>query len=117
MTRAIELARVAGLNGDRVDTFIQDTTMRTSQPSYDRHHGAPPDAYRFAASLMVLHWLIAFGIIALLALGLYMVGLPKGLPIKATLINLHKSLGLTVFLLVLLRILVRVAVGRPPLPP
>ncbi|MEJ8796809.1 cytochrome b [Trinickia caryophylli] len=75
------------------------------------------DAHRYASSLIVLHWLIAICIIALLALGLYMVGLPKGLPMKATLINLHKSLGLTVFLLVLIRIMVRAAVHRPPLPP
>lgn len=72
---------------------------------------------RYTGSLIALHWLIALGIIVLLALGLYMVGLPKGLPVKATLINLHKSLGMTVFLLVLLRILVRVASTRPPLPP
>ncbi|MBU6487959.1 MAG: cytochrome b [Burkholderiales bacterium] len=77
----------------------------------------PEAVTRFAASLIVLHWLIALAIIALLALGLYMVGLPKGLPIKATLINLHKSLGLTVFLLVLIRIAVRMAANRPPLPP
>jgi len=118
MTRAIELASAAALNGERADSIIRDRTMRTTaEPTTDRHRDVPSDAYRFAAPLMVLHWLIAFGIIALIALGLYMVGLPKGLPVKATLINLHKSLGLTVFLLVLLRILVRVVFGRPPLPP
>lgn len=78
---------------------------------------AGADAHRYASSLIALHWLIALCIIALLALGLYMVELPKGLPMKATLINLHKSLGLTVFLLVLIRIMVRAAVHRPPLPP
>ena len=36
---------------------------------------------------------------------------------KATLINLHKSLGLTVFALVLVRIVARAALHRPPLPP
>ncbi|WP_178392149.1 cytochrome b [Burkholderia sp. SRS-W-2-2016] len=72
---------------------------------------------RYAGPLIALHWLIALGIIGLLALGLYMVGLPKGLPVKATLINLHKSLGLTVFLLVLLRIVARGVLHRPPLPP
>lgn len=117
MTNAIEPANAAALDGDAARAFIQDKAMTTPCSPYDHHHGAPPDAYRFAAPLMVLHWLIAFGIIALIALGLYMVDLPKGLPVKATLVNLHKSLGLTVFLLVLIRILVRAAVGRPPLPP
>jgi cytochrome b561 len=46
-----------------------------------------------------------------------MVSLPKGLPVKSTLLNLHKSLGLTIFLLVLLRIVARAAFHRPPLPP
>ncbi|MGF6779918.1 cytochrome b [Paraburkholderia sp. GAS334] len=72
---------------------------------------------RFAPSLIALHWLIGLIIIAMLGVGLYMVGLPKGLPFKATLINFHKSLGMTVFLLVLIRIGVRRAVGRPALPP
>jgi cytochrome b561 len=78
---------------------------------------ADTSTQRYAGSLIALHWLIAFGIIGLLALGLYMVGLPKGLPLKATLLNLHKSIGLTVFLLVLLRIAARAAVNRPPQPP
>lgn len=72
---------------------------------------------RYAGSMIVLHWLIALCIIGMLALGLYMVGLPKGLPLKATLINLHKSLGLTIFLLVLLRIMARATHKPPPLPP
>ncbi|RKT21847.1 cytochrome b561 [Paraburkholderia sp. RAU2J] len=72
---------------------------------------------RYAGEMIALHWLIALGILGLLAVGFYMVGLPKGLPVKATLINLHKSLGLTVFLLVLLRIVALAAFNRPPLPP
>ncbi|SIT38538.1 Cytochrome B561 [Paraburkholderia ribeironis] len=79
--------------------------------------GADARAPRYAGLLIALHWLIAFGIIGLLAVGLYMVGLPKGLPVKAALINVHKSLGLTVFLLVLLRIVARAVLHRPPLPP
>jgi cytochrome b561 len=63
-----------------------------------------------------MHWLVGLCIIGMLALGLYMVGLPKGLPLKSTLINLHKSLGLTIFLLVLIRIGLRARAGRPPLP-
>ncbi|MDR5857178.1 cytochrome b [Caballeronia sp. LZ062] len=72
---------------------------------------------RFARPLVVLHWVIAVAIVVMLCIGLYMVGLPRGLPFKSTLINFHKSLGMTVFLLVLIRILVRLGYGRPPLPP
>jgi cytochrome b561 len=88
-------------------------TARTPAATLEVRGAAP----RFAPSLIVLHWLIALVIIAMLGVGLCMVGLPKGLPFKATLINFHKSLGMTVFLLVLIRILVRMAVGRPVLPP
>ena len=72
---------------------------------------------RYARAQIVLHWLIALAIIAMLGIGLYMVGLPKGLAFKSSLINFHKSLGMTVFLLVLIRIVVRLVAGRPPLPP
>jgi cytochrome b561 len=72
---------------------------------------------RFSRPLITLHWLIGIAIIALLALGLYMVGLPRGVPFKSALINFHKSLGMTIFLLVLVRIVVRTVYGRPPLPP
>ena len=92
---------------------------RANSPNAKLHIDANPGAggQRYAGLLISLHWLIALGIVGLLALGLYMVGLPKGLPVKATLINLHKSLGLTVFLLVLLRIVARLVLHRPPLPP
>jgi cytochrome b561 len=88
-----------------------------AKPGIKANATADTGSQRYAGSLIVLHWLIALGIIGLLAVGLYMVGLPKGLPFKATLINLHKSLGMTVFLLVLLRIVARAALHRPPLPP
>lgn len=74
-------------------------------------------AQRYTRTQIVLHWLIALAIITMLGIGLYMVGLPKGLPFKSNLINFHKSLGMTVFLLVLIRIVVRLVKGRPPLPP
>ncbi|HTH61058.1 MAG TPA: cytochrome b [Paraburkholderia sp.] len=76
-----------------------------------------PRAARYTPLQITLHWLIALGIVALLALGLYMVSLPPKLPLKAVLMNLHKSLGLTVFLLVLIRIAARAARSAPPLPP
>lgn len=89
---------------------------RDAKPGLDMGADAGARGPRYARLLIMLHWLIALGIIGLLAVGLYMVGLPKGLPVKAALINLHKSLGLTVFLLVLLRIVARAALHRPPLP-
>jgi cytochrome b561 len=92
-----------------------ETHMNTAHsPVTPRASAAAP---RYTGAQITLHWLIAAGIIGMLCIGLYMVGLPKGLAFKSSLINFHKSLGMTVFLLVLIRIVVRVVAGRPPLPP
>lgn len=55
---------------------------------------------RFARTL---HWGHAGLVLALVALGWYMVGLPKG-PDKAGLFAIHKSLGLVAVLLLILRL-------------
>ena len=92
--------------------------MSTARTTASSRAGGPDSSdARYARPMIALHWLIAIAIIAMLCVGFYMVGLPRGLPFKSDLINFHKSLGITVFLLVLLRILVRLAYGRPPLPP
>jgi cytochrome b561 len=52
----------------------------------------------------------------MIALGFYMVGIPKGTPDRAFYFNLHKSLGVLTGILVLLRVLWRLAHTPPPLP-
>ena len=91
------------------------STARTTATSRDGSIDAAGE--RYARPMIALHWFMAIAIIAMLCIGFYMVGLPRGLPFKSDLINFHKSLGITAFLLVLIRILVRLAYGRPPLPP
>ncbi|SOE93127.1 cytochrome b561 [Burkholderia sp. D7] len=86
---------------------------RSSNTPLDASAGEP----RYSPAQIALHWVIGLAIIIMLGMGLYMVGLPKGLDFKSSLINFHKSLGMTVFLLVLIRIVVRLVAGRPPLPP
>lgn len=86
------------------------TTSGAAQPSRRGNE-------RFSGPMIALHWLIGLAIIAMLAIGLYMVGLPRGMEFKSSLINFHKSLGMTIFLLVLIRIVARLVYGRPPLPP
>lgn len=90
--------------------------MTTVHAQSARPIGTPRNT-RYTPLQITLHWLIALGIVALLALGLYMTSLPPKLPLKSVLINLHKSLGLTVFLLVLIRIAARATRSAPPLPP
>ncbi|MBW8074127.1 MULTISPECIES: cytochrome b/b6 domain-containing protein [Metallibacterium] len=62
------------------------------------------------------HWLVALGIFALAAIGLYMVGMPLGLA-KLKMYLLHKALGITVLALVLLRLLWRLFDRHPRYPP
>ena len=62
-----------------------------------------------------LHWLMAVMILGLLALGLYMSDLPLS-PEKLTLYSWHKWAGVTVFVLVWLRLAWRVTHRPPALP-
>ena len=73
-------------------------------------------ATRYGSVAMSLHWLIAAAVIANLCIGLYMGDLPRGDPSKFVLISYHKSIGLTVLLLSVLRVVWRLINPVPPLP-
>jgi len=66
---------------------------------------------------ITLHWLIAFALIGQIALGLWMIEIPK-LPagVRAYWFNMHKSIGMTIGLLVLMRVLWRLTHTPPALP-
>ncbi len=64
----------------------------------------------------LLHWMTALLILALFTLGKAMTGMDLNLQMKFDLYQLHKSLGLTVFALTLLRILWRFSHPAPELP-
>jgi cytochrome b561 len=71
----------------------------------------------YTRTAVALHWLIAVCIIAQIALGLWMIGIPKDPPgVRAWWFNLHKSIGLTLGMLILLRVRWRVTHRAPPLP-
>lgn len=72
---------------------------------------------------IILHWLIALVLFFMIGLGLYMVELPKQaeLPpgeesVRAFYFLLHKSMGLTVAMLIILRVIWRLTHKAPPLP-
>ncbi|MCP3368033.1 cytochrome b [Bradyrhizobium cajani] len=69
---------------------------------------------RFALIQRLLHWLMAVCILAMLFIGAGMVSTvaPKYLP----LILVHKTLGFTLLILVLIRLALRLYYGAPPLP-
>jgi cytochrome b561 len=49
---------------------------------------------RYPLAAVILHWVVAGGVLVLLATGVYMVGLPKNTDQRAFFFNLHKSLGI-----------------------
>jgi cytochrome b561 len=93
------------------------------------------DATRYTKTAKVLHWLIAIGIFFMFALGWYMSDLPKDAPKqmaydlfdlgiftwqaseeispRTLYFNLHKSVGVTLFALIILRVLWRI-MHKPP---
>lgn len=73
-----------------------------------------PARYTWVA--IALHWLIAVCILAQIAMGLSMVNLTLTLPQKFRLFQLHKSVGITILGLVLLRVAWRLAHPAPLLP-
>ena len=71
---------------------------------------------RYGTVAMTLHWLIALMLIANICIGLYMGDLPRDDPNKFALFQYHKSIGLTVLLLSLIRLGWRLVNPVPPLP-
>jgi cytochrome b561 len=72
-------------------TFERDGTLVTMQ--------------RYGHVAVVLHWLLAVALFAQLTLGWWMVGLPKSPPgLRAGWFNLHKSVGLAIAAVALLRV-------------
>jgi cytochrome b561 len=75
-----------------------------------------PAAPRYGSVAIALHWLLAVGLLAQIALGWWMLGVPKEPPgLRAGWFNLHKSWGLTMAVFVLMRLLWRVS--HPVAPP
>jgi cytochrome b561 len=70
---------------------------------------------RYTPAAIAFHWIVAFLIIANLALGLYTVGLPLS-PQKLRYFSFHKWIGVTVFALAAARLLWRLRHPAPALP-
>jgi len=71
---------------------------------------------RYDRVAIALHWLVAVGVFVMIGLGWYMTDIPKGTPQRAFFFNLHKSIGVTLGLLVLVRVVWRWNHPPPPLP-
>ena len=69
---------------------------------------------RYGDVAVIFHWLIAFFIIGLLAIGKYMTSLDDNDPVRFVLTQWHKSFGLTVLFLSVLRLVWRFTHRPPP---
>src|SRR5215470_16243363 len=72
---------------------------------------------RYTSGAVLLHWLLAALIFGQIAFGWYMETIPRGTPLRGPVVNLHKSIGLTLALLILLRLIWRLTHRAPDLPP
>lgn len=78
---------------------------------------APEPSTRYTSLAIALHWLLAVGLVYQLWLGVWMGDIPKTPPgLRAEWFNWHKSIGLVLALLIVLRALWRLAHRPPELP-
>lgn len=69
---------------------------------------------KYSLPLRVIHWLMAIFIIGMLCSGFYMKSLPVSNEIKFNIYAIHKACGITVLLLVIIRIFFRAFTYVPP---
>ena len=92
--------------------MTNQTAQAPTSPS-----GVGLDAGRYSLYAIILHWTIAALIVVQLFLGWWMnEWVPDHSEIQDQIQAVHVSLGLTIFILVLVRIVVRLAYRPPPLP-
>jgi cytochrome b561 len=71
----------------------------------------------FSPAQRALHWAIALLIFIMVPIGISIANILKPGPVTDALYEVHKSLGLTIFTLALIRIAVRWSRGAPPVVP
>ncbi len=71
---------------------------------------------RYTTTAILLHWLMALLVLTLFGLGWYMVDLPKGSDERSWFFALHKSIGLTMATLAVIRLVWRLLHKPPTLP-
>jgi cytochrome b561 len=71
---------------------------------------------RYNTTAIIIHWIMAILILGMIGLGFYMVGLEKGSAERSYFFAMHKSIGLTLALLVVIRLIWKLRSTTPPLP-
>lgn len=73
-------------------------------------------AASYTRTAVVLHWTLAVLLLTMIGLGLYMTELPRNTPARGFYFNLHKSLGLLAFAIIVTRSVWRLRFGAPSPP-
>lgn len=72
---------------------------------------------RYTRVAVILHWVIALGVLGQIAFGWWMIDIPKSPPgVRAYWFNIHKSIGITLGVLIIIRIVWALMHRAPPLP-
>ncbi len=82
------------------------------------HDQSPAEtpAGRYTLGAIILHWLTAALLFGQIAFGWFLESIPRGSPLRGFYVNLHKSTGLTLAFLILIRLSWRLTHPAPPLP-
>jgi len=75
-----------------------------------------PLGVRYSLAAITLRWLIALLLLGQFAFGLTLESIPRGTPDRGLYVNLHKTIGILIGLLILVRVGWRMTHEPPPLP-
>lgn len=77
----------------------------------------PADAEaRYTRTAIALHWIIAAAVLAQIPFGWWLETVERGTPARSFYVNLHKSIGVTLAVLIVFRVLWRLTHRPPPAP-
>jgi cytochrome b561 len=76
----------------------------------------PRASLSYSFTLRVLHWLTALCMFVVIPVAWYMTTMDRHDPSRGNWVTFHKSIGITVLLLTLIRVVTRLAGTAPPLP-
>jgi cytochrome b561 len=71
---------------------------------------------RYSGTAILLHWLLVLVLASQVAFGWFLEDVPRGTPARTIYVNLHKSTGMVIGLVILLRLYWRLRHPAPPLP-
>ena len=71
---------------------------------------------KYNLSIIIIHWVMALLVISMISSGFYMTNLSTSNEFKFTLYTAHKACGITILILVIIRLIFRIFTYIPPFP-